>query len=360
MLDWLTGSGLRTTVGVSGCAVLVAVAGIVGEGLPSTALQFRQVGHWVYNSTVGAAFHVDGGSKQVDAKVGPFDQDLSGSVVVQGDSRGYVVTGSAVTVFGKSTLTVDTKLSVGSAERPEALETVGGPYLVYRGAGRIVRLGVSPQTVEGGGPLADAVATEAGELWVRRTDNGMLCRLPGGAATLDCPATVPAGHVGGLTVIGRGAAFLDLTAGTLALLGPDGFGRASRLPSALPADAKVARGDADGTLAVLDPGSRTLLFQPTDGLGERDLPLPVRVPLGSGAFGTPVAADGAVAVVDSSRGVLLTYTPTGTRKAAMRLPGVAAGIQVRGGDDGRVYVDDSSGAHTVRVIHEATGTPGNW
>src|SRR5256885_1585540 len=81
---------------------------VTGLGGQVPALAFRQAGHWVYNSTVGTVFHVDGGSKSVDARM-PLPGVSPENQVLQDDQHGYVVDrrGGRVLVFGKSDLSVD-------------------------------------------------------------------------------------------------------------------------------------------------------------------------------------------------------------------------------------------------------------
>src|SRR5882762_6278929 len=119
----------------------------------------RQAGHWVYNGTLGEAVHVNGGGKHVDnavqvAGVGPANE------VTQDDQHGYVIDqrNGRVIVFGKSSLKVESTLSLGTSEQPVVLETVGGPYLVYGQGGTIVRLGQPAASIRAGGPLTSAVA----------------------------------------------------------------------------------------------------------------------------------------------------------------------------------------------------------
>lgn len=93
----------------------------------------------MFNSVLGTVFHIDGASRNVDAQLGlPADP---GSQVVQGETGGYVVGGNRIIEFGKSDLAVGKVTAPAAQERPVALEIAGGPYLVYRQAGQIVRLG---------------------------------------------------------------------------------------------------------------------------------------------------------------------------------------------------------------------------
>lgn len=88
----------------AGCVVVAAVA--VGGSADVPALEFLNPGHWVVNTAAGKVYHVDGATKQVDAEV-PLPGAKPGSVVVQGDTSGYVVGAGQYTEFGKSTLRVE-------------------------------------------------------------------------------------------------------------------------------------------------------------------------------------------------------------------------------------------------------------
>ncbi|MBY8854193.1 fibronectin type III domain-containing protein, partial [Saccharothrix sp. MB29] len=81
-------------------------------------------------------------------------------------------------------LRVDSKVDVDLEEEPVGLEVVGGPYLVYREGGTIVRLGRALKRIDAGGPLADPVATSDGTVWVQRTTARSLCRLARDAGSL--------------------------------------------------------------------------------------------------------------------------------------------------------------------------------
>src|SRR4051794_4699529 len=174
--------GARTAVAV--CLVGTVVVAGAAEKVPFDG--FRQAGHWVFGQTVGAAFHIDGATKNVDAKVTNFAGGKAGGLAVQGDQHGFVLRAGTLDVFDIPTLTVDTSIPMGITEEPVALEVSGGPYLVYRATGTAVRLGVPPTVIQLGGTVADPVATDDGSLWVHRTDTGAICRIRSGADTPAC------------------------------------------------------------------------------------------------------------------------------------------------------------------------------
>ncbi|UMP01331.1 hypothetical protein [Amycolatopsis sp. EV170708-02-1] len=133
-------------------SVAVLTTAVTGAAKPPPGIQEIPGGHWVYNSLLQAAFHIDGGTAGIDAQVAvPGDP---GSQVVQGDTSGYVVGGTRITPFGKSDLTAGPPGVPPSGEVPVAVETAGGPYLVYRQAGRIIRLGDPPAPISAGGRSA--------------------------------------------------------------------------------------------------------------------------------------------------------------------------------------------------------------
>jgi hypothetical protein len=89
---------------VIGCVIAV-LAAITGSARPVPGMQFIAPGHWVFDASLQAVFHLDGATTNVDAQASvPGDP---GSQVVQGDTSGYVVGRSRIMVFGKSSLTVE-------------------------------------------------------------------------------------------------------------------------------------------------------------------------------------------------------------------------------------------------------------
>lgn len=327
------------------CAVAVSWSIMAATGTRVPAMEFKQAGHWVYNKTAGSVFHIDGATKQVDSKVDLPDADPNSLVTLQGASNGFTVGRDEITVFNKSTLTVDTTIPADIDENPVGIEVVGGPYLVYRQAGTIVRLGVSPVVIQAGGPLADPVRTEEGALWVQRIDSGALCRVERDSTVLVCPTTAPAGHQGSLTVVDDRASFVDATDDVLLGIDEDRLAPPVRLDVDLPVDGKVADAETGGRLAVIDPVRNELLL--LDAVRTGAPAASTRVSLGQGKFGSPVAAKDAIAVVNEAENTLLTYDLTGKQQRKVQ---IAKGrISVVRGEDGRVYIDDGTGERTQVV-----------
>jgi hypothetical protein len=359
------GRGRRVvTMWVIGCLALASVAAGTGLGGPVPALAFRQAGHWVYNRSLGAVFHINGASKDVDATASVPGAGR-GSQVLQGDRQGFVVDNShrRVVIFGKSTLTVDSRLSVGANEEPVGLEVRGGPYLVYQVGGKIIRLGQPPVTVNAGGPLGNPVTTTDGTVWVQRTDTGALCKLLRAHNRLSCPASAPGNHPGALTAIDDRPAFVDTVADTVAPITSNGLGKASPLGVDVPSDAEVAGSDAGGRLPILTHGAGqqqgsvlTLVDTSMVGTGKAGV-APIKVPLGAGRFGAPATSGGAVAVVDRTAGKVVTFNNRGVPKATKAVPAGSGDIRLSRGEDGRVYADDADGAHTLVVDGDGSVTP---
>jgi hypothetical protein len=332
---------------VCGVAVLWSVMAATGTRAP--ALDFKQAGHWVYNQTAGAVFHIDGGTKQVDARVDLQDADPSSLVTLQGATNGFTVGKHSITVFDKSTLTVDTEIPATIDEEPVGIEVVGGPYLVYRMAGTIVRLGITPVVIQAGGPLADPVRTPDGTLWVQRVDSGALCRVERDSAALICPATAPAGHRGALSVIADRPSFVDATDDALLAIDEDHLASPVRLETDLPEEGKIADTETGGRLAVIDPGRNELLLLDAARTATGPPAASTKVSLGPGRFGPPVAAEDAIAVVNEEKNTLLTYDLTGKRQEEIEIAKPGTRISVVRGEDGRVYIDDGTGERT-RVV----------
>ncbi|WP_238017845.1 hypothetical protein KZZ52_18665 [Dactylosporangium sp. AC04546] len=343
---------------VVSCAGLVGVA--AGQTSASPGLQFTQVGHWVYNSAFGSAFHVDGSTNQVDAQV-RVPGGEPGSQVAQGEQSGYVVQRSRVTVFSKSTLSVEDTLTPPATEQPVVLEVAGGPYLVYRNAGQVVRLGDPAATVAAGGPLSRPAATGDGTVWLHRIDSGSLCELPKDASRLACHAQLEQGHSGALTVAGDQPVLVDTTSDTLRTVGRQGFGEPAATGVDLPASAQVATGAVADRLAVVDPERNQLLLIDTAGLHKRPVAKPIVVELPKdGRFAEPVTTSNVVAVVDETRNDLLTYDRTGAPKDRAKIPGkggAGGSPRLARGEDNRIYADSADGSH-VLVVNGENGSIG--
>ncbi|MER7274629.1 hypothetical protein ABT369_09250 [Dactylosporangium sp. NPDC000244] len=348
---------VKFTAVLAGCAALIGVAA-AGKLSASPGLQFAQAGHWVFNTALRSAFHVDGSTGQVDAEVkvpgGGGEQD---GQVVQGEGSGYVVQRSGITVFSKSTLSVEETRTPPATERPVVLEVGGGPYLVYRNAGQVVRLGDPAATVSAGGPLSRPAATGDGTVWLHRIDAGSLCELTRAATRLACPAQLTPGHAGALSVADDRPVLLDTTADTLRTVGEQGLGEAVPAGVDLPASAQVASNAVADRLAVVDPEHNQLLLLDTAGLRKRPAAKPIVVDLPhDGRFAEPVTGPNVVAVIDQTRNQLLTFDGTGAPKGNAAIPGPSEGDGqppgLNRGEDNRIYVDSPGGSHVLVVNGE--------
>ncbi|MEV7551840.1 fibronectin type III domain-containing protein [Amycolatopsis sp. NPDC089917] len=343
---------LAVALVVAGCLALVGLA-VTGQAATPERLEFVQVGHWVYNDAAQSAFHVDGSTSRVDARA-DVPGAASGSQVVQGDDSGYVVERNRITEFDKATLSVEESTPPPAPETPFVMEIAGGPYLVYRNAGQIVRLGDPTATVPAGGPLSRPVATSDGTVWVHRVDNGSLCELPKGAAVLTCTAQLPPGHGGGLTLVGDRPVVLDMTGDSLHRVGPDGLGEALPLGIKLSPSAQVANSAAGDRLAIADPERNQLHLIDVSGLDQdRQSAKPISVELTKGSrFNGPLSSSNVVAMVDETRGEVLTYDATGKLKSTAKVPSQGTAPRLAKGEDNRIYVDSADGSHVLVVNGE--------
>lgn len=336
---------------VASCVGLVGMA-VAGRSPASPDLQFIQIGHWVYNSEFQSAFHVDGSTGRVDARA-MVPGAAQGSQVVQGERSGYVVERSRVTVFSKSTLSVEDTRTPPATEQPVVLEVAGGPYLVYRNAGQVVRLGDPAATVPAGGPLSRPAAAGDGTVWLHRTDSGSLCELTRVATRLVCHARMTQGHSGSLTVVDDQPVLVDTTSDTLHTVGEGGLGEPAAIGADLPASAQVANSAVAGRLAVVDPEHHRLLLVDTAGLHKRPATQPVVVELPrDGRFSEPVTTSNVIALVDQTRNVLLTYDGSGAPKDRTEIPGNGGSPRLGRGEDNRIYVDSPDGSHVLVVDGE--------
>jgi hypothetical protein len=249
-----------------GVVVAVVVSMMIVGGASSPAVAFQQTGHWVFNRSESPVVHVDSGTRQVDARVLVPGAGADPMFGLQGERQGFLVGRKSITVFGKSTLTVDSTIPTGQSEMPVGIEVVGGPYLVYQQAGAIVRPGVSPLTIPIGGRVGRPVYTDGGTVWMHRVDNGALCALRRGADTLDYSLQTAAGAPGALAVASSDPAFLDTaqdalqTIETAALLAPVAIG------TDLPETALIGDRDTQGRLPAVVTAPNRLVLADTSGV----------------------------------------------------------------------------------------------
>ena len=330
-----------STLVVSAVAVLTVVlaATATATGSANPAVAFQQTGHWLVNKIESTAVHVDGGTREVDARVALPSGAGDALFTVQGDRQGFVVSRAAVTVFGKSTLTVEGTLPTGQSEVPVAVEVVGGPYLVYREAGTVVRLGTPPTSIPVGGPVDRPVATDDGTVWLRRPDNGSVCALRRDADLLDCAERTAARAPGALTVAGTLPGFLGTADDAVGVFGEATAPAVAPVPlgAALPDDAQIADRDTRGRLPPVVVAPSRLVLADSSGVPTgRGGGAAVEVDLGPGTFTSPVAQDGVVAVVDQTRNRLLTFSVDGRPLGSVDLPPGAGPASISAGEDGRL------------------------
>jgi len=342
------GRGRLPTALVAVASLVAVTAAVSSAATAPPGARFAQAGHWFANPAEDVVYHVNGSARSVDAQA-RIDGIGPGSQVVQGDTTGYVISSDRIVEFGKATLSVERTLTPPAAEMPVAVEANGGPYLVYRETGTVVRLGVTPATVRAGGKLGDPVATPDGTLWLQRTGN-VLCRLRPGTVRLSCPASAPEQHTGALSVVGDSPVFVDTSADTLSPVTADGLGRATPLGVDLPADARIAGADVQGRLAVLDPAGRRLHLVDAGGPGSgRPATAPVTVDLPEGAYSAPSAGRSSVVLLDTGRRQVLTYDRDGRRQAVTAVPAESGEPRLARGEDDRVYVEGGEGRNVLVV-----------
>ena len=333
---------------VASCVAAVTVA-LSGAATPVRGIEFSQAGHWIANPALGLLFHINGASKDVDVQATVPGLE-PGSQVVQGDTNGYVVGGAKVLEFGKSSLAVEKSTELPTGELPVAIEVAGGPYLVFRQAGRVVRLGEHGATISASGSLGEPVASRDGTLWVNRLDTGSLCQLPKDAEAFSCPAVAPQGHTGGLTIVGGKPVFVDTAADKLISIGATGLGDSVDIGLDVPPAAKLASSDAGGRVAILDPVAHRMHLIDTAGLSkDRPRVAPVTIDLPAGEYSGPAAAGSSVVLLDRGKNALLTYSSDGKDRKETAIPVEAGDSRLTRGEDERVYVDGAEGKHVVVV-----------
>jgi hypothetical protein len=342
---------------------------VAGASSDSPGLKFVQSGHWIYNSTLGTVFHIDGGTKNVDSQAsvpgaGP------GTQVVQTDKSGFVLAEGKTIEFGKSDLSVADPLLAPTDERPIGLEAAGVAYAIYPQSGRIARFGDN-SLVQTAGRLGPPAVTSAGTLWVHRLDTGQLCQLPVKADRLSCPAKVPLGHAGALTMVGDQATFVDLTAGQMQAVDEDGLGRSISLAGLnLPADSILAANDVAGRVAILDPGKNLLHLIDTAQLtGDKQAADPIVKKLRPGKYERIASSGAGIALIDENSATLITLDRNGDQREVHKIPAPSKASKAKPTDraglfrgaDSRLYVDSAAGEHVLVVEEggEVTGVDTN-
>ncbi|HWO66777.1 MAG TPA: fibronectin type III domain-containing protein [Umezawaea sp.] len=339
----------RAPVAVLSAICVVAVGVAISGAAGGSGIEFLGSGHWVLNSALETVFHVDGETKQVNAEV-PVPGTEPGGVVVRGGTSGYVVERGTITEFGESTLRVEgTTPAPNDQEMPVVVAAEGGPYLVYRDQAVVVRLGEDHAVVPVGGKLGNPVATEDGTLWLHRTDTGALCRLSKGTTVPSCPASAPAGHAGGLTVVGGEPVFVDTTADTANLVEDNGLGRSQPLGADVPDATRVASSDADGRVPILDPAGTLYLVDAGALVENRPAAKNVVVALGEGQYTGPEATGSTIAVLDHRSGTLRTYDSEGSEREAKTVPEESGTPRLTKAEDSRVYVEGGEGRNVLVV-----------
>lgn len=329
--------------------VTTLVAALTGAVKPLANTPFALTGHWVFNSVAQTAFHIDGATTDIDARVRV--PATPGSQVVQGETNGYVVSPTAITGFNKATLSVQQPVAPPAAEVPLGIEAVGGPYLVYRNAGRIVRLGDPVATISVGGAVDDPLVTRDGTMWLHRTDVGLICTLAKGAARISgCPVAAPKGHPGALTMLRGHLAFVDLFTDRLHVIRHDALGPGMPLGVSLSPDSRVAGTDLAGRVVLLDPERHSLLLAGTGNSPGK----PVTIALPGGDYDGPVSTGSSVVVVDRQDGTMLTFGPTGDHVATTRIGHPGGRPRISHGEDNRVYVENPSGTKVLVVAPDGT------
>jgi hypothetical protein len=341
-------------------AIVVTVMGAtVTPGNAVPALVLEQSGHWVLDRAAATVVHVHGGTRQVDAQVAlPPDAAQDGVLAVGGDTEGYVVGRDRVWTFDKSTLTVVASAPTPAAEIPVPIEVAGGPYLVYRQAGTVVRLGRPAMVARAGGPLGLPVHTDDATVWVHRPDSGAICALRRDALDLDCSAHVPPGTPGGLTVAAGAATFVDTGTDTARRFRGPALDAGAGVGADLPDDVLLGDRDAGTRLPVVTPAANLLRLLDVAGLPDlRPGGPPLDVPLGAGSFSAPMSSGAVVVVLELTGSRLLTFTTDGAKVAEVVLPPGTGAQALQRGADGRIYVDEPDGTRTHVVQPDGSVAP---
>ncbi|WP_328333209.1 fibronectin type III domain-containing protein [Kribbella sp. NBC_00382] len=343
---------------VAGCIVITGIA-VAGAGNASPGVQFARQGQWIYNSTLGKIFHVNGSTKNVDSQV-PLAGAGPGTQIVETDENFYALARGRTFQFGQSDLQVTDPVPAPPDEQPVGLSAGGAAFAVYRNAGSIARLGQRPVVDRPGVPLGPPIVTTTGTLWVHRLDNGQLCQLPIDADRLTCPAKTQLGHSGALALIGDNqVVFVDLTGRSMYAVDDSGLGKQAPLPlPALPADTVIAQNDVAGRIAIVTPEQNVLYLVDTAELTTgKAAAEPLRKTLPEGRYERMASSGQSLALLDDRSGTLVTVDREGNQKDKKQLaqPSKQAKLSpddksgLNRGADSRVYVANRSGEEVMVV-----------
>ncbi|MFD5827540.1 fibronectin type III domain-containing protein [Lentzea sp. NPDC060358] len=341
--------------------VAVATVALTGAAKKVPGLEFIPSGHWIASPALGLVVRINGATRKPDAQVSVPGLEPGGHVV-QDEAHGYVVGSDDVTIFGKSTLSVETTVaSPVPGEQPVPIETSGGAYSVYRQSGQIVRLGVPPRVMSANGPLGPPVATPDGTVWVHLTGSGAICGVARGATDIACAGVAPTGHTGGLTVSGGRLLFVDTTDDTVRVVETKGFGPAVPLGVDVPPDARIAPADAAGRVAVLDPSSHRLHLVEAR-VDEKGALTGQRSPatsvsLEAGEYDGPSVSGESVVLLERRSNSVRTYDSQGRPRGSTPFPQEKGRPELVRGEDARVYVNGGEGRHVVVVDRDGSVQP---
>ncbi len=332
-------------------------------------------GHWIFNSALGTAFHVGGETKTIDAELVVPDAE-PGSHIVQTDEKAFVLGKGSIYEFGKSDLAVANPVAVAANEWPMGLEVAGVAYAVHVRAGLVTRFGDHRTAVEVGGPITEPVVTTEGTLWLHRPGTGQLCQLPVDAERLSCPARIPDGHMGALTLASGTPVFVDFTDATMTLVSSNGLGARHPLNEAAFSERSVlARAAIGERVAILEPELHRLHLVDTASLfGLRPPAPPITTSVRPGSYRRIESSGSVLAMIDEATNRLVTIGGDGRQLSDVPIPvDPQLTPQVRApavvaGKDGQLYVDSSTGEHvlvidrkgqvvTVRVAKPHPGIP---
>lgn len=361
---WRSRAALASVV--AACVAITGVA-VAGAGNASPGMTFAKQGQWIYNSTLGTIFHVNGSTKNVDSQV-PLPGAGPGTRIIESDKSGFVLAQGRTYEFGKSDLQVlDAKPALVN-EQAAGLSAGGAVFAVYQKAGSIVRMGEHPAVDTPAVPLGAPVITSTGTLWVHRPDTGQLCQFPLDADRLSCPAKVPLGHSGALTVVGDDhVVFVDTTGRTIYAVDEGGLGRQVSLPlGELPSTAIVAQNDVAGRIAIVDPQQNVLHLVDTAQLtsGKPDA-APIEKPLPKGKYERIASSGNSLALIDDTTDTLVTVDRDGNTKDTRQISPPSKKAKVGKADrsglfrgaDSRLYVANRSGEQVMVVDDTGDVTP---
>ncbi|QXC63152.1 SMP-30/gluconolactonase/LRE family protein [Aquihabitans sp. G128] len=374
-----SGIGSRGFLSAGTAAVLVvsSLAMVVGTGFSFGETRLKDGVTWIFDRKKGEAVQVNGSSGKVGARIvmpGTKGEDI---VMVQRDGKVWAVdkkSGEAASL-DVNDLKVKARTDFGTKDDIQPVMGDEAGFLVNRDDGTVQR--IDPQGMESlgkpvsaGTKLSNAVADDAGRLWVGRNATGEVLRIdPDGANGLTIAVRKQLAGKGAqlsISVTDDGIVVTDAKSGKQWRLDADGNEVGdfqAELPAPPPPDVPVTPEYSSGPYVPIvtpDDGGYSVVPPPTQpgGGGQAVDPIPMDdlpTNLPSDALTHPAVTLGdRLYVPVPGESVLIVLDLKGTYLDTIAVPG-EGGFQLIL-DDGHLWVNDPDDPEALRIDADGTVT----